>query len=126
MDARWGWTLATLVMVTAAWQFGWRGLALGATVVVFWLVLQFSRSLRVMKDAGGAPMGSVANAVMFHAKLQAGWPMLKVLPLAGSLGRKVSDDPETWAWQDASGDSVELVFEGGRLARWQLVRVATS
>jgi hypothetical protein len=59
MDGRWGWLLATAAVAVGAWQWGWRGALLGLTVVVFWLLLQFSRSLRVLREAGAAPKGSV-------------------------------------------------------------------
>lgn len=122
MDARWGWALAVLAVASGWWQWGWRGVVLALTMVVFWLLLQFGRSLRVMQKAGVAPIGSVANAVMFHSRLRAGLPLLQILPLTGSLGIKLADEPETFAWQDASGDRVELVMRGGKLASWQLLR----
>ena len=122
MDARWGWALATLAVAGGAWQGGWRGALLGLSVVAFWLLLQFSRSLRVLQRAGAAPVGSVPNAVMFQARLRPGMTMLQVLPLAGSLGRKLSEAPETFAWQDAAGDAVHLVLQRGRLQSWQLQR----
>ena len=62
-----GWGLA-LVAVVAGWLgYGWRGLVLAVTVIVFWLLLQFSRSLRALQRAGQRPVGTVANAVMLHA-----------------------------------------------------------
>lgn len=124
MNANVGWALAVLAVASGWWQWGWRGVVLALTMVVFWLLLQFGRSLRVMQKAGSAPMGSVANAVMLHSRLRAGLPLLQILPLTGSLGIKLADDPETFAWQDASGDRVELVLRGGKLASWQLVRAA--
>ena len=122
MDARWGWALAVAAVALATWQWGALGAALGVTLVVFWLLLQFSRSLRVMQKAGAAPVGTVANAVMFQARLKPGLTLLQILPLTGSLGRKLADEPETFAWQDAGGDRVELVLQGGKLVSWQLLR----
>jgi hypothetical protein len=122
MDARWGWGLALLAVAGGAWQGGWRGALMGLSVVAFWLLLQFSRSLRVLQRASAAPVGSVPNAVMFQARLQAGMTLLQVLPLAGSLGRKLSDAPETFAWQDAAGDAVHVRLQQGRVQSWQLQR----
>jgi hypothetical protein len=122
MDARWGWPLAALAVLAGLWQYGWMGGLLGLSVVLFWLLLQFSRSLRVLRQAGQAPVGTVANAVMLQARLQAGMPLLKILPLTGSLGRKLSDTPEVFAWTDAAGDSVELEMAAGRLRAWRLRR----
>ena len=43
-----GWALA-LVLVVVGWRsYGVAGLALAASVIVFWLMLQFSRVMRVM------------------------------------------------------------------------------
>jgi hypothetical protein len=107
--------------------YGWRGLVLALTVIVFWLLLQFSRSLRVLRNAAGRPVGSVDNAVMLQAKLHAGMRLPEVLRLTRSLGQAVAPEPdETFAWADAAGDRVELVFNGGRLARWNLQRAAAA
>jgi hypothetical protein len=91
-------------------------------MVVFWLLLQFSRAMRVMRQAGAAPVGEVGSAVMVHAKLHAGMRLLDVLPLAGALGRKVADEPETFEWRDASGARLRVEFERGRCVRSTLSR----
>lgn len=117
-----GWVLAA-VAVAAGWQgYGWPGVALAVSVIVFWLVMQFNRSLRVLRNAGSAPVGHVDSAVMLNAKLQAGMPMIKVVALTKSLGRRVSEDPERWAWADAGGAEVVLDFERGLCKRWVLNR----
>jgi hypothetical protein len=125
--AAFGWGLALLAVVVGYAGYGWRGLALALTVIAFWLLLQFSRALRVLREAAGRPVGSVDNAVMLHAKLHAGLRLPQVLRLTRSLGRQLAPEPEqTWAWADAAGDRVELVFVGGRLARWRLHRVTAA
>jgi hypothetical protein len=48
-------------------------------------------------------------------------PMLQVVNLTRSLGRKLSESPETWAWSDADS-TVTLVFDKGRLQSWTLER----
>ncbi|MBL8315872.1 MAG: hypothetical protein JNK55_19205 [Rubrivivax sp.] len=122
-----GWVLALLALVVGYVGYGWQGLVLALTVIVFWLLLQFSRSLRVLRDAAGRPVGSVDNAVMLQAKLHAGMRLPQVLRLTRSLGTPLAPEPdETWAWADAAGDRVELVFVGGRLARWSLHRVTSG
>ena len=122
MSAALGWALALAAVVVGWLRYGWPGLLLAASIVVFWLLLQFSRSLRVMRDAAGSPIGTVPSAVMLQAGLALGLPMLKVVGLTKSLGRKLADTPETWRWRDASGASVEIVFEHGRVTRWKLER----
>jgi hypothetical protein len=119
-----GWGLA-FVAVVAGWQvYGWQGVVMVVSVIVFWLLLQFSRVLRVMKNAGEAPKGHVGSTVMFNAKLKHGMTMLQVITIAKSLGERVREDPETWAWKDAGDSRVTLVFEDGKLSSWELVRPA--
>lgn len=121
-ESTWGWGFAAVAVVAGYWQWGWRGVLLALTLVAFWLLLQFSRALRVLRQAAAAPVGTVPSAVMLHARLRVGLPMAAVLPITGSLGRKLADAPETFEWSDASGARVNAVFEDGRLARWDLVR----
>lgn len=116
------WLLAMLAVAVGGWRWGWPGVLLGTTVVVFWLLLQFSRSLRVLRAAGSAPVGSVANAAMLHAKLRPGLTLMQILPLTGSLGRKLDGPHEHFGWQDAAGDGVALTLVSGRLTQWQLTR----
>ena len=84
---------------------------------MFWLLLQFSRALRVMRLAAQAPVGQVASAVMLHAALRDGMRLMEVITLTRSLGRKVGDAPETFAWRDASGAAVVVEFVDGALPR---------
>ncbi|MBX3635107.1 MAG: hypothetical protein KF683_06935 [Rubrivivax sp.] len=121
-----GWALAAVAVVAGWLGYGWRGLVLALTVIVFWLLLQFSRSLRALQRAAGRPVGSVANAVMFNAKLHPGLRLPQVLALTGSLGRKVGADPEAWAWADEAGDEVRVELHDGRVSAWTLTRAASS
>jgi hypothetical protein len=122
MNAILGWALAAL-MVGAAWHFyAWQGVLVAVTAVVFWLLLQFNRAIRVMKNAASAPVGHVDSAVMFNAKLRAGMQMLKVVTLTRSLGRRVSESPEVWAWADAGASEVLVTFVNGRCSAWLLNR----
>ncbi len=119
-----GWALA-LAALFAGWQsYGWQGLVFSITLIVFWLVLQFNRALRVMKNAASAPLGHVKSAVMLNAKLEPRMTMLQIVALTRSLGRKLQAEPETWAWSDVGGATVTLVFKGGKLDSWALTREA--
>jgi len=93
-------------------------------VVVFWLLLQFSRAMRAMRQAGQAPVGHVDSAVMLNAKLQPGMTMLQVIGLTRSLGRKLDGGDDHWSWSDEGGSTVKMRFEGGKLARFELDRPA--
>ena len=117
-----GWTLAVLAIAVGYAQYGWRGVVLGVTIVVFWLLLQFGKAMRVMRVAAQAPVGHVPSAVMLHAKLRPGMRLLEILPLTRALGRKVADDPETFEWSDASGATVRVELVGGRCRQWTLTR----
>ncbi|MGL6109968.1 MAG: hypothetical protein ACRC2B_07695 [Rubrivivax sp.] len=117
-----GWGLAALSIVAGYFAWGWPGVVLGFTLVVFWLLLQFSRSLRVLKNAAGKPVGHVDSAVMLHSKLQTGMTLMKVLMLTRSLGTKLDESPERWGWADPGGARVNLEFAHGKLQSWKLAR----
>jgi len=117
-----GWGLAVVAIAVGYQSWGWRGVALAVTVTVFWLLLQFTRSLRELRDAAGAPVGSVANAVMLNAKLHAGMRLPDVLKLTRSLGRPLSQEPEIWAWADEGCDEVHVTLRDGRISAWELKR----
>ena len=121
-----GWAMGAAA-VAAGWAgYGWPGVALAVSVIAFWLLMQFNRSLRVLRNAGSAPVGHIDSAVMLNAKLQAGMPMIKVVALTKSLGRRVSQTPERWAWADEGGSEVVLDFERGLCQRWVLNRPADA
>lgn len=117
-----GWALAAAALVAGWFSYGWRGILLALSAIAFWLLLQFSRTLRVLRNAAQSPLGHVDNAVMFNARLAVGLRLPDVMAMTRSLGRKVSDTPEVFVWRDGGGDEVELTFEAGRCTRWQLRR----
>jgi hypothetical protein len=117
-----GWVLAAIAVALAWRSYGWQGVAFAVSVVVFWLVLQFNRTLRVMKNASSSPVGRVGSAVTLHSKLNKGMTLIQIIPLTKSLGLKMSDAPETWQWVDEGDSSVTLVFDKGRLQSWALYR----
>jgi hypothetical protein len=49
-----GWALAVAAVAAGYVGYGWPGVVLAVTVVVFWLLLQFSRALRVMRGPPAA------------------------------------------------------------------------
>ena len=122
MSALVGWTLAAAALAVGWLSYGWRGVVLALTVIVFWLLLQFSRTLRLLRSAGQAPLGHVDSALMLQSRLRAGMRLPAVIGLTRSLGRKVHEEPETFAWRDTGGDEVEIEFIGGRCTRWTLRR----
>ena len=123
-----GWALAALAITIGYLQWGWQGVVLAVTMIVFWLLLQFSRALRVLRNAGRAPVGHIDSAVMLNARLQRGQRLPQILALTRSLGVRHGSggDPEVFEWRDAGGDAVRVELVGGRLARWQLLRAAAA
>ena len=121
-----GWALAAIALFAGWRQYGAQGLVLGATLIVFWLVLQFNRSVRVMRRAGASPIGQIDSAVMLNAKLRTGMQMLQVLALTRSLGRRAGADGNVQTWADAGGSAVVVTFRHGRCANWLLRRPAEA
>ena len=118
-----GWALALAGVGLGYWQWGWPGVVLAVTCIVFWLLLQFNRVLRVMRRAAQRPVGTVDSAVMLHSKLHPGMKMIEILPLAGSLGKAVPGaGEENFEWADESGARVVVEMEKGRLVGQRLER----
>ena len=135
MNSKLGWLLVAGAFAASGWSYGWRGLVMAFSVTVFWLLLQFGRALRVMKNATDKPVGHVASAVMFQTKLLRQMTMLQVVGLTKSLGQKVGGRAEldqtntgndVWRWSDEAGDSVVLTFTKGKLTTWELQRAQTD
>ena len=80
------------------------------------------RALCVVRLAAQAPIGHVPSAVMRHAELHTGMPIIDLVKLIRSQGRKLRDEPETFAWTDTSGAEVEIEFGAGRCRSWRLER----
>ena len=122
MNAVLGWGLAMAALAAGYIGYGWPGVLLAVSVTFFWLVLQFSRSVRVLRLAAANPVGRVPSAVMLHARLHAGMRLPQVLALTRSLGTRLSQAPEVWAWCDDAGDEVRVELHDGLLTRWDLHR----
>jgi hypothetical protein len=134
MNAKLGWALAVAALVVGWYANGGQGLIMAFSVVVFWLLLQFSRALRVMRKAAEQPIGRIGSAVMMQAKLVAGMTMMRVVTMTRSLGRKLEEKADTqtgmpdevWQWEDDGGVLLTLHFNGGKLSHWLLERPAGS
>jgi hypothetical protein len=124
-----GWALA-LAAVGGGWlSYGGPGVALALTVIVFWLLLQFSQALRTLRVASQRPVGMVPSAVMLNAKLHVGMRLPQVLRLTLSLGRPVQPEnggTEVWAWADEAGDEVQVTLHSGRVTQWQMQRAGVQ
>ena len=109
-------------------SYGWQGIAVVVSVLVFGILLHFSRMMQVLKRAANRPIGYVDSAVMLNAKLKPGATLLHVVALTRSLGllKSVKDaQPEVFEWKDGSESVVTCTFVGGKLAHHVLVRPRT-
>lgn len=122
MNAWIGWALVFGGLIAGWVAYGWPGLVLAISATVFWLLLQFSRVMRSLQKAGSQAIGQTESAVMLHSRLRKGLKLMDALALTGSLGRRVSEQPEVWRWSDTGGVSVDLMFERGRCVSWTLNR----
>jgi len=108
-------------------SYGWQGVAGAISIVVFWLLLNFTHTMAVLKRAANRPIGYVDSAVMLNAKLKPGMTLLHVVAMTKSLGAlQTAKDaqPEIFRWSDASESRVDATFVGGKLAHHELFRPA--
>ena len=126
MSAAIGWGLVVAAVAVGYAGYGWPGVLLALSVIVFWLLLQFSRALRAMRVVSARPVGRVDNAVMLHAKLGRGQRLADVFKLTRSLGQVVTKEPEVFVWEDEAGDRVEVELQGGQVSAWRLQRAAAA
>ncbi len=115
-----------VAMVVMAWQSGgWAGVALVVSGIVMWMLLHFTRAMKVLQRAGNRPVGYCDSAVMLNAKLRPGVNMLHVIAMTRALGEQLSpkdEQPEVFRWTDGSASHVTCEFREGKLAKWELVR----
>jgi hypothetical protein len=118
--------VAGLALLVFAWQaYGWGGVAVAGGGILMWLLLHFTRTMHVLKQASAVPIGYVASAVMLNAKLKPKVTLLHVMAMTRSLGEALSppeQQPEVFRWTDSGGSSVTCEFLDGKLVRWALQR----
>jgi hypothetical protein len=117
-----GGALALAALIVGGLLYGWKGVILALSAVMFWLLLQFTRLMRVMRMANSSPVGHVDSAVMLNARLKPGMKLMELIPLTRSLGRKLDGQPEAYVWTDAGGVSVQVQLRQGQVQSWQLLR----
>jgi hypothetical protein len=121
--------IAIIVGSALAWRsYGWQGVLVVVTMLVFGILLHFSRMMQVLKRAANRPIGYVDSAVMLNAKLKPGATLMHVVAMTRALGllRSVKDEqPEVFEWKDAGESVVTCTFVGGKLMQHELVRPTT-
>lgn len=111
--------------VLAYRSYGWQGVLVVISVVVFGILLHFSRMMQVLKRAANRPIGHVDSAVMLNAKLKPGSTLLHVVAMTRALGllKSAKDaQPEIFEWKDGTDSTVTCTFVGGKLSHHVLVR----
>ena len=118
--------LAIIAAAALAWQsYGWKGISVVVSMLVFGILLHFSRMMQVLKRAANRPIGYVGSAVMLNAKLKPGVTLLHVVAMTKALGelKSVKDQqPELYRWTDGTESHVTCEFFGGKLVKWEMLR----
>ena len=118
--------IGVVVLLVGAWRaWDWPGVALVGGGLLMWLLLHFTRMMKVLERARDRPVGYCGSAVMLNAKLRPGVNLLHVIAMTRALGEQLGEkdaQPEIWRWTDGGGSHVTCEFRGGKLARWELVR----
>ncbi len=122
--------LAILGGAALAYRFyGWPGIAVVATFLVFGILLHFTRLMTILKRAANRPIGYVDSAVMLNAKLKPGATLLHVVAMTRALGLLKSikgEQPEVFEWTDGSESTVTCTFVSGKLSHHVLNRPSAS
>lgn len=111
--------------VLAYRSYGWPGIVAVVSVLVFGILLHFTRMMQVLKRAANRPIGHVDSAVMLNAKLKPGATLLHVVAMTRALGLLKSakdEQPEVFEWKDGTDSVVTCTFMNGKLAHHVLVR----
>ena len=115
-----------VVLVGAAYRgYGWPGVALVAGGIVMWMLLHFTRMMKVLQRAATNPVGYCDSAVMLNAKLRPGVNLLHVVAMTRAIGEQLSakeQQPEVYRWTDGSASHVTCEFLHGKLVKWTLFR----
>ena len=106
-------------------SYGWPGIAVVVTFLVFGMLLHFTRLMTILKRAANRPIGHVDSAVMLNAKLKPGATLMHVVAMTRSLGllKSAKDaQPEVFEWKDGTDSVVTCTFTSGKLASHVLIR----
>jgi hypothetical protein len=117
--------LGVVVVAVGYRAYGWPGVALTVSGIVMWMLLHFTRMMKVMQRAANRPIGYCDSAVMLNAKLKPGVNLLHVMAMTRAMGELVSPketQPEMYRWTDPGGSHVTCEFATGKLVKWTLVR----
>lgn len=117
--------LGVAVVAVAYQSYGWPGVAMATGGIVMWMLLHFTRVMKVLQGAANRPVGYCDSAVMLNAKLRPGVNLLHVMAMTHSIGELLSPadtNPEVFRWTDAGASHVTCEFANGKLVKWELFR----
>lgn len=115
-------TLVAAALIAGWTMLGWQGVVLAITVIGFWMVLQFNRATRQMRNVADRPKGMVDSVVTLQSKLGHGMSMADVLSITNSLGQRVQGTHGDWMWRDSYGNQIVVTFRRGGVERWAATR----
>ena len=122
--------LGGVALVALGYHYGgWGGVAITAGALVMWVLLHFTRLMRVLQRAAQRPVGYVDSAVMLNAKLKRGMTLMHVIAMTRALGQLRSEkdlQPEIYRWTDGTQSHVTCELVGGKLKSWTLERPAPA
>jgi len=117
--------LGVVVVAVAYRAYGWPGVAMAAGGIVMWMLLHFTRMMKVLQRASNRPIGYCDSAVMLNAKLRPGVNLLHVMAMTRAIGEQLSpkdQQPEIYRWTDGTASHVTCEFQHGKLVKWELFR----
>ena len=125
-----GTLLAGVAVVAIAYRaWGWPGVAMAAGGIVMWMLLHFTRMMKVLQRAADRPIGYCESAVMLNARLKPGVNLLHVVTLTRAIGEQLSEkdtQPEVFRWTDPGASHVTCTFQDGKLVKWELFRLPAA
>jgi hypothetical protein len=104
---------------------GWLGIAAVTGGLFMWVMLNYTRMVKVLERAGTRPIGYLDSAVMLNAKLKPRMNLLHVVAMTRSLGERLTEpfaNPELYRWTDPGGSHVTCTFLNGKLSHHELWR----
>jgi hypothetical protein len=117
--------LGVVVVAVAYRGYGWPGVAIAVGGIVMWMLLHFTRLMKVLQRASHRPIGYCDSAVMLNAKLRPGVNLLHVMAMTKAIGEQLSakeQQPEVYRWTDGTASHVTCEFRNGKLVKWELFR----
>lgn len=126
----WLFPALALTLILAAWRsYGWQGVLLATLMLSFWVLLHFSKILRLLRTAATRPLGHCRDCRALARALKRGMPLYRVVQFTHALGlRQDSADAavDRFVWHDPQDWQLEVVLWHGRVSEWTLLPPAEA